>query len=219
MAPKHRLNVVCFAATKGGVGKSTLSAAVAVKASSLGLKVAMLDADPQVSLSRWWELRGMSDNPKLCDVDASREAIELLIAEGWDYVVIDTPPALVNTIEDAIAAADVVIIPVRASALDLLAVDQVVEMCKQHDKPFAFVLNAIHHQWKALADSADACLSQVGPVFKTRIGLRKAYVSAMTLGKSGPEIERDTAAADEIDALWAEIKALVNKASRAKVRA
>lgn len=218
-AAKSGLNVVCFAATKGGVGKTTLATAVAVKAARDGNKVCMIDADMQMSLSHWYELRKDKDNPRLHEIDASREGIELLVAEGWDWVVIDTPPAVVNTIEDAIAAADVVVIPAKTSALDVLAIDQVVELCKRHDKPFWFVLNQVHHQWQKLADSSEAYLRNVGPVLSTRIGLRKAYVSAMTVGKSGPEIDKDGTATAEIEALWQEIRQLVAKRNKATVRA
>lgn len=219
MAQKRKPHVVCFAATKGGVGKTTLSTAAAVNAAATGAKVCMIDADQQLSLSRWWELRGMGDNPRLCEIDASREGIELLIAEGFDWVVIDTPPAIINTIEDAIASSDFVVIPVRASALDILAIDQVVELCKRHGKPFAFVLNQVHHQWTKLADSAASCLSEVGPVLKTRIGLRKAYITAMTVGKTGPEVEREKTAHGEIEAMWNEIVALVTVAAKPRARA
>lgn len=205
------MNIVCFAATKGGVGKTTLATAIAVKAASEGARVCMIDADQQLSLSRWWELRGMSDNPKMLDVDASMEGIGLIAADGWDLVVIDTPPAIINTIEDAIASADLVVIPARPSVLDVMAVEQVTDLCDRHGKPYAYVLNGVHHQWGKLADSAAQYLQQCGPVFKTRIGLRKSYVTAMTLGQGATE-QKDASATAEIDALWGEICAAIAKA-------
>jgi chromosome partitioning protein len=211
--PAKRLRVICLASSKGGNGKSTLSANLAVRASQDSERVCLIDADPQSSLAKWWELRGEPATPKLLDCDATAENIELVLAEGWDFCFIDTPPGMVDTIEDAIIASDFVVIPVRASALDLLAVDHVVELCKKHKRPFSFVLNAVMPGWRELADSAAQYLRRIGPVFDARIGMRKAYVSSMTIGKTGPELERTTAA-KEIDELWAAITLAMSKGTR-----
>jgi chromosome partitioning protein len=175
----------------------------------------MLDTDPQCSLARWWQLRGEPDNPQIMDIDASIEALEMLIAEGWSTVVIDTPPGDIDRIEHSIFCADFVLIPCRASALDVEAVDDVVDLCKRQGKPYAFVLNSIQPGWTKLADSADEYLSVFGKVLKTRIACRKPYVSAMTLGKTGAEIDKQ-GARPEVDALWAEIKRLMAKQSKVR---
>jgi chromosome partitioning protein len=152
-------------------------------------------------------------------VDASREGIELLLSEGYEWAFIDTPPAMLGIIQDAIAAADVVLIPSRSSALDVLAVNEVVELCRDHHKPFAFVLNAVMTSWGKIADSAVEYLANMGPVCEARIAHRKPFTSAMTVGKSGHEIDRTGAARREIDALWSELQKLANNALRAKARA
>jgi len=45
--------VIAFSNQKGGSGKSTLSANIAVLWSNSGYKVAVIDADPQKSLTYW----------------------------------------------------------------------------------------------------------------------------------------------------------------------
>ena len=45
--------VLAIVASKGGVMKSTLATALAVRAAKDGLRVALLDADPQESLTMW----------------------------------------------------------------------------------------------------------------------------------------------------------------------
>src|SRR5262249_33810038 len=118
MAPKpDRLRVVTLASTKGGVGKTTLASALAVRAAEESRRVALLDLDPQESLASWWTRRGKMKNPKLFEVDATAEAIELLVSEGWHWVFIDTGPARIELIEPGIAVADLVLIPTRPSAL------------------------------------------------------------------------------------------------------
>lgn len=208
---KRRTNIIVLAATKGGVGKTTLASALAVRAAEESKRVALIDLDPQQSLASWWDRRGKNANPKLFDgVDATAEAIELLIAQKFDWVFIDTPPGALRFTEPAIAASDFVVIPMRASALDVEAVAPVVDVCHGRRKPFAVVINQANPQWK-LTKTTAAYLRSLGyTVLDTLVSYRMAYIAAMTVGKSGPEIEKDGLARKEIDALWKSIKELVN---------
>src|SRR6516164_7946730 len=121
MAPKQpaRLRVVTLASLKGGVGKTTLAGALAVRAAEESRRVALIDLDPQESLASWWTRRGKAKNPKLFEVDAATEAIELLVSQGWEWAFIDTGPAKIDLIEPGIVVADLVIIPTRPSAFDI----------------------------------------------------------------------------------------------------
>src|SRR5215468_1846930 len=143
MAPKQpsRLRVITLANPKGGVGKTTICSALAVRAAEESRRVALLDLDPQESLASWWTRRGKTKNPKLFEVDAAVEAIELLISEGWDWVLIDTGPARIDLIESGVAVSDLVLIPTRPSAFDIEQAALCVELCESHRKPHAFVLN------------------------------------------------------------------------------
>ena len=78
-------------------------------------------------------------NPKLFEVDATAEAIELLVSEGWQWVFVDTGPARIELIEPGIAVADFVLIPTRPSALDIEQAAICVELCETHRKQHAFV--------------------------------------------------------------------------------
>lgn len=204
------MKAIVLAATKGGVGKTTLSAALAVRAAQDGARVALLDTDPQRSLARWHELRGDPDNPKIVSIDAAQEAMALLMSEGWDYVIVDTPPAFLDRIANAVTLADFVLIPCRTSALDVEAVVDVVTICNNFNKPFAFVLNAVMPGWR-LTTGAQKYLESDGEVLPQMVGFRKPYMAAVTLGKTGPEIDRDGKAREEIDALWTAIKARLDK--------
>ncbi len=215
MAPKRpKLLTIALAATKGGVGKTTIACALAVEAAKSGARVALLDTDPQLSLARWHELRGFPANPKRLDVDASSEAMALVQSQRWDYLIIDTPPAMIDRIEAAVFIADVVIVPLRPSGLDAEAVRDVVFLCEEYGKRFAFLLNQVPESgYKRIVAGTRKFLEGAGPILKTEISLRKVYVSAMTLGKSGPELNagKEAAAAkeaaDEMASLWAEILA------------
>lgn len=207
---KRRTNVIVLAATKGGVGKTTLASALAVRAAEESKRVALIDVDTQPSLSGWWDRRGQPENPKLFeDIDGVSEALELIIAQRYEWVFIDTPPGSIMRIEPAVTSADFVLIPVRASALDVEAVTPVVELCRLKRKPFAIVINQAQPQWK-LTKTTIAYLRSLGcAVLNQLVSHRMAYIAAMTVGKSAPEIERGNDARKEIDALWSELRELV----------
>lgn len=209
-APK----VICLASTKGGVGKTTLAAALAVRAAADKKRVALVDADGQQSLAFWYTLRGAPDNPKWLDTDCTAENIGLIGRDGYEYVLVDTPPALMEQIGEAVHVSDLVLIPVRPSVIDLHAVQATVEICEELKAPFVFVLN--HVDSERAANSADDVLSKMGTVLPTRIGYRRAYLNAMGAGKTGPEVERDAKCDEEINALWDAIKRSIAKAARAR---
>ena len=210
MAPKQpsKMRVVAFANVKGGVGKSTLCSAAAVRAAEESKRVALLDLDPQETLASWWTRRGRPKNPKLFEVDATTEAIELLISEGWEWVFIDTGPAKIDLIEPGVAVADLVIIPTRPSAFDIEQAAICVELCEAHGKPHAFVINNTPSATKLTKSSIEFLRKGGSTVVETPIMFRPTYMAAATVGKSGPEVEKGDAARKEIEALWAAIKKL-----------
>ena len=137
------MKVVVLAATKGGVGKSTLCCALSVCASEDGDKVALLDCDPQGTTSDWHALRGSPAEPHLVTSQSVNDAVAQARRAGAGWLFIDTPPALVTLIEPAVRLSHFVLVPVRPSPVDLLAIDPIVALCQQHDRPWAFVLNQV----------------------------------------------------------------------------
>jgi chromosome partitioning protein len=211
MVPKQQrptTRVITFANLKGGVGKSMLASALSVRAAEESKRVALLDLDPQESLASWWTRRGKVKNPKLFEVDATTEAIELLVSEGWEWVFIDTGPAKLDLIEPGIVVADFVLIPTRPSAFDIEQAAITVELCDAHGKPHAFVLNHAP-AGSTMTKSSIQFLQQNGSaVIERAIPFRPAYMAAATVGKSGPEVEKTGAARKEIDAIWSAVKTL-----------
>jgi chromosome partitioning protein len=209
--PRPRLRVVTFANVKGGVGKSTLCSALAVRASNDSKRVALLDLDPQESLASWWTRRGRTRNPKLHEVDATTEAIELLISEGWEWVFVDTGPAKVEKIEPGIAVADLVIIPTRPSAFDIEQAGIIVELCEIHGRPHAFVINQATPDTKLTRTAVKYLQDEIGAtvIKKPIITYQAAYMAALTVGKSGPEVDKEGEAKAEIEELWVAINKLL----------
>jgi chromosome partitioning protein len=210
--------------TKGGVGKTTLAAALAVLASQEGKRVALVDMDPQHSLAQWWARRGKTDNPQIfTGAPTADNALEALSREGWDWVFIDTPPAFLEVVRESVAAVDFSLIPVRPSMVDILATQDAVSLARDAGASFLCVLNDVDSRaGLKLANSARAMLVKAKvPVAATFIAHRVSHITSMTVGKSAAEVNsgRDTKAADEIEKLWAEVKAAASRAAKSRARA
>jgi chromosome partitioning protein len=209
--------VIALASSKGGAGKTTITELLAVRALRDGKRVALVDLDPQQSLSMWLSRRrGESPFKLVNDVSAGHiaDTIRGLRRSGVGLVLIDTPPALTETIEDAIAVADFVLIPAKPTSHDVAAISPVVDWCKRHDRPFAFVLSEADPEWKITA-GARRTLGTLGDVVTTAISRRVSYASAPTNGRTGPETDNKKQAAEakeEVDALWADLMQLVKRA-------
>jgi cellulose biosynthesis protein BcsQ len=109
------MEILTIASQKGGAGKTTLSAHLAVEAERVGNgPVAVVDTDPQGSLADWWNQR-RATTPLFASVEVVRLSTHMaeLRQQRVSLVVIDTPPALLDTIRAAIAVADLVLIPAR----------------------------------------------------------------------------------------------------------
>jgi chromosome partitioning protein len=208
------MKTIAVAASKGGSGKSTIASALAVRASKESLRVAMMDLNvDQGNLTQWWTLRRQPMNPRLItDIENVPEDVKVLEAAGFEWLLLDTPPVEMDLIEQAIAVADFVLIPVRASLFDLNAIDAVVSMCRTHQKSFGFVLSAVDSKFKSLTDQMVRELVKEGLLLASRISYRKPYIEALSVGKSGPEINKELA--PEIDALWSEIKRHITEAGQ-----
>src|SRR5262245_61266741 len=140
--------VIALVSGKGGVGRSTLTSALAVQAVKEGARVALIDAEPQESLTLWWRMRGKPGNPFLHPFSGDLSTDEgTLKREGYPWIFIDTVPTMLDHIEHAIEAADFVLLPTRVSLFDLAATRDVVALCQEHRKRFAFVLNATDPKW------------------------------------------------------------------------
>ena len=138
------MNILVLASQKGGTGKTTLSGHLAVEAHNAGVgPVALIDTDPQGSLSQWWNAR-KAPEPLFVKVGPFELAkiLEDLTRSGIKLAVIDTPPAITESISYVIGHADLVILPTRPGPHDLRAVGPTVDIAGRYDKPLLFVVNA-----------------------------------------------------------------------------
>lgn len=195
------MKTITFAASKGGVGKTTLCAALAVEAAKQH-RVAIIDLDPQGSLSAWWNKRE-AEAPELIEATAQNLAstIEKADAAGYAYLFIDSPPAHMDTIETAIQNSDYILVPCQPSPVDIQAIGDTLAVIEDHRKPFAFVMNRLISRTK-IGEQAVLLLANHGKVAGIPIVQRIPFATAMTDGRTAPEVDSGKAAAEEIKALW-----------------
>ena len=127
-----------------------------------------------------------------------------------ELVVIDTPPALLETIRAAIAVADLVFIPARPSPHDLRAAGVAVEMAEQAGKPFCFVVNGAASRSRIALEARDA-LAQHGPVAPVILHQRIDFATSMIDGRTVGELNPQSRSAQELTHLWNYVKGQLRK--------
>ncbi len=197
------MRVLAVSSQKGGSGKTTLSGHLAVQAERSGAgPVALVDTDPQGSLADWWNER-QSDTPVFVSTYVSRLAqdVERMRDAGIKLLVIDTPPAITETIADVVNVSDLILIPTRPSPHDLRAAGATVELVENLGKPLVFVINGATPRARLTTEAAFA-LSQHGTVAPSIIHHRTDFAASMIDGRTVMEIPKATRSANEIVKLW-----------------
>jgi chromosome partitioning protein len=206
------MKTILITSQKGGSGKTMLTAHLSVEAERSGDAPAwVIDTDRQATLTRWHERRE-PETPQRGDVRVERLAagIATLSAQGAAYCFIDTAPTLSDQTATLIDLADIVLIPVRPSPSDLWSVTDTVQLVKETGKPFLFIITQAKQQ-AIITAQAIAALSEHGRVARSFIADRVTYAAAMTCGSTAPEIAPKGPAAEEISALWIELKTWFNE--------
>lgn len=195
--------IVTIASQKGGVGKTTLTGHLAVAAEATGAgPVAVIDTDPQGSLSDWWNARA-AETPVFAQPGLSRMSADLEALREMDMrlVIIDTPPGQSTAVQAAINHADLVLVPTRPSPHDLRAVANTVDLVERAGKAMVFVINAAAQRARISSDAAVA-LSQHGTVAPVTIHNRVDFAASMIDGRTVGELRSRSPSAQEIAGLW-----------------
>lgn len=209
------MRILTIASTKGGAGKTTLAAHLAVEAERAGAgPVAVVDTDPQGSLAAWWNSR-KAPTPLFAAVEIGRLATHLstLPRHQAELVVIDTPPALTEVIQAAIAVGDLVLIPARPSPHDLRSIGTIVEMAERMGKLFCFVVNGATPRTTIATDAVRA-LAQHGKVAPVTIHQRIDFAASMIDGRTVGEVHAQSRSAYEITELWSYVNQQLRRSGR-----
>ena len=202
--------VITVAQQKGGSGKTTLAVTLGTAFLKRGLSVALLDTDPQGSLGRWF----MTRRDKL-----GEPGLEFSTASAWgvsyecdklkravDVVLVDTPPKVDADLRPALREADLVLVPISASRVDLWATEGVLDLAAREGHRPTVVLNRTRAGTRLGEEIALAAAALEADLAKARLANRVAYAESLGAGLGVVEAARGPVIA-EAEALASEILA------------
>lgn len=197
--------VITIAQQKGGAGKTTLAVNLAVEWAREGHRVALLDTDPQGSLGRWF----MTRREVLADA-----GVEFSTASAWgvsyevdklrrafDFVIVDTPPKADSDLRPALRAADLVLVPVASSHVDLWATEGVLDLARREERPALVVLTRARPGTRLGAEVAAAAQDIGAELLETPLSNRVVYAESLGQGRGASELARAGPARAEVAAM------------------
>ncbi len=201
--------VLTLAQQKGGSGKTTLAVSLAAAAARSGLRVALLDTDPQGSLGRWFMTRrdALSD-PGFVFSTASAWGVAYecdKLRAAADLVVVDTPPKVDADLRPALRAADLVLVPMSVSRLDLWAVSGVLDLVAREERTATLVLNRAAPRARLNAELTAELAGMTTARAETIVRNRVAFAESLGRGLSVIETAPSGPASAEVMSLWAEL--------------
>lgn len=196
---------------KGGVGKTTLAVHISSGLAKRGHKVLLVDADPQRSALDWSESR--QGDPLFPVIGLPTKTLHKEIPShiaNYDDIVIDGPPRVNELARAAIMAADIVLIPVQPSPYDVWAAREIVDLLNEakvfkETQKSAFVINRKIVNTAIGRDVAEALAGYSIPVLPTDICQRVAFAESAAQGNTVLDIDPNSIASQEINALIDEI--------------
>ncbi len=183
--------VIAVVQQKGGSGKTTLAVNLAVSCLRRGLSVALLDTDPQGSLGRWF----MARRERLGEA-----GMEFSTSSAWgvsyeceklkrsaDIVIVDTPPKVDADLRPALRAADLILVPVASSHVDLWATEGVLDLAARERKSAWLVLNRVRSGTRLAEDVARAAADMTAELATARLANRVVYAETLGQGLGAEE--------------------------------
>jgi chromosome partitioning protein len=210
------MRTIALLTQKGGAGKTTLAASLAVAAAHAGERVIALDLDPQASLSRWGKYRETARAPNKVMIEQLeserlprlRAILEGLAGVGFTLAVFDTAGADSAAARFVTEIADLCLLPTRPTRLDVEATAATFRAVFLAKRKAAFVLNQCPPTYRSSRtnDSAKG-LTNLGVLAEPMLCARVDFQDANSAGLGVTEYARGGRAAEEIEALWSWIRA------------
>jgi chromosome partitioning protein len=214
----RKMRTIAVVARKGGAGKTTLAVHLAIAAHLRGLNTILADADPQRSSSEVLRAR-VAPGPKRVETAGAKMFAlqEMARRAGDELLVIDTPCGPEQEVSSAIASADLVLIVVRPTFLDIAAAVRTIDTARRLARPVEIVINQAYatrngREPPSVLKAMEALRFTGMPLCPVVVRSRAALQLALASGRSAEELG-PSAAADEIAALWRHVgKALAGNA-------
>ena len=203
--------ILAFTNQKGGTGKTTLSANLAVLWSNSQYKVAVIDGDNQKSLSNWIEARKKYYGEKDIGFDVhtynSHSFCEDIksIKRKYNFIIVDSPPSITYDTIQIIKNVNKVFVPVQPSPIDLIATIPFLNLTKQERKKAIVVLNRVMPRVR-LTEAMTIRLRYAGAkIARSRISSKTIYAETFSAGRGVVDISVNSEASREIINLGNEI--------------
>ncbi|HEX3984561.1 MAG TPA: ParA family protein [Acidisoma sp.] len=213
---------IAVVSRKGGGGKSTLALHLAIAGHLRGLKTLIADTDPQCSASEVLKLRAGS-GPKWAQIPARKVPAmqDFARRKGKDLLIVDTPSGGEDEINGIISLADLTLIAVRPTYLDIAAAVRTIERVRRLGRRAQLVITQAPspragREMPAVLKTLEALRFTRIPVCPVVIHSRAVFQSALAEGRSAEERGRSPAA-DEVDALWRHVVNELASATSANV--
>ena len=211
--------IVAIGNLKGGVGKSTLAINLACEL-AVRQTVRLIDADMQETATEWLAGGRLPIAGEALPLEDERKApawLRRVKGQGADLVIIDLPPQTGASTAAALMVADLFLIPVAPSGLDLRAAVKALDLLKEArearggGEPKALLVPSRVDRRTGAGREIEAALHEMGEPVGPAIGLRSSFIDSATSREWVGGFAPRSVGHQEIQALAAVVDRLTRK--------
>lgn len=219
------MKTIAILSQKGGAGKTTLAIHLAVAAHQTGSPVLIFDIDEQASAYKWFKRRQVAAATPVTPYVKTLQAVALeealQVKHGAELVLIDTPPSTNPGTLTAAELADLVLIPLKPTMLDLEAIPNTIRLAHLAGKEPLVILTMVEPQGSLHEEFREKIRGLQIEVCPYSTGRRVAYHHGLIgAGQTALEYDPRGKAATEIRMLYRFLtKRLADRATRETLNA
>jgi chromosome partitioning protein len=193
------MKTVALLNRKGGAGKTTTAIGLALGLVSLGLRVGLVDCDPNGSAARW--LSGMDGLDMVPCAAGDLEALLQGLTNDYDIIVVDSPPNDEKAMRHIARSSDLVLLPVAPTPVEVDQLPDTVEVLAEIGAHWIVVPVRVRMSTTAGKTIRKQCADLGVPVTNSMIPLTEAIAGAF--GQAPPRLSY-AALVTEVNAMLTE---------------